>query len=246
MKELAVIIPIYKEKMSINEERSVKRTFEMLRGYDICFVIPNDLDMTEYKKFGDYKIEKFKKNFFVNTDTYSRLLLSAGFYERFREYKYMLIAQTDTYILHGNTKALKEMMNYGYDYIGAPWNPEYELYPIMGKGLSVIRKFLTPQKCTVGNGGFSLRRIDTTIRLLKKKWLISKLWTYPEDIFFGYYGSNGKSFYRNAPMEVAEQFALEKDAESKLKNGEIPFALHAWEKWLGNYDILQKYIVKEH
>lgn len=228
---------------SVNEKRSIRRTVEVLNCYDLCFVVPQTMDLSDYKEFAQCTVKRFPDKFFRNLDSYSRLMLSTNFYSRFIEYKYMLIAQPDTYILRNDLKYLERIMDYGYDYIGAPWKPGNQLYPLMSKGMTLVRKICKPSFSVVGNGGFCLRKIEPTIRLLKKKYWISRIWKYPEDYFFGYYGSNEKSFYKNAPVEIARKFALEKGAKEEIEKGNIPFALHAWEKWTGDWDFIQQYII---
>ena len=203
------------------------------------------MDKSYYKKWQECKWAEFNKKYFKSVKTYSRLLLDTKFYKYFIEYEFMLILQSDAVILEHNDVTLKHMMSLPYDYIGAPWTEGYDLYPFMGFGMTFFRKIFNPQKCYVGNGGLCLRRIDNTIKLINKKKFISKFWRYPEDFFFGYYGTNNVSFYKNAPVDIAKRFALEKGSLSELSNGANTFGIHAWELWLGNFEILKQYLKTE-
>lgn len=242
MKQLVVVIPLYKEILKQNEIVSVERTLEILDEYDICFVAPKSMNMKFYEKYVDAKVIRFPDKYFKSTDTYSKMLLRTDFYKKFAEYEYMLIAQTDTMILKRDRTVLDRIMKMDYDYVGAVWEPAYELYPLMTYGMSIVRRILKAKKCYIGNGGFCLRKINTTIRLLNDKRFASMTWKYPEDLFFGYYGSNDVSFYKNAPIEIANQLTMEKTALKELENGNKPFAVHAWELWIGEFSKIKQFM----
>ena len=84
----------------------------------------------------------------------------------------------------------------------------------------------------VGNGGFSLRKISSTKRLIKCYSLYIKLfWRLNEDLFFSLHGSKHNG-YSACPFSVASQFALETNMDSEISRGNTPYAIHAWEKHL--------------
>jgi hypothetical protein len=97
------------------------------------------------------KANFFEEFFFRGTDGYNKLLLSKKFYSRFANYEYMLICQTDSFVF-------KDELQYwcakGYDYIGAPW--------FEGWGDSTDES----QFVGVGNGGFSLKKTSSHLRVL--------------------------------------------------------------------------------
>ena len=90
---------------------------------------------------------------FKSTDTYNRLMLNPSFYEQLGEFEYVCILQLDVFLLHDD---FDFWINQPFNYIGAPW--------FEGWG---------NQRSTVitgaGNGGFSLRHITNTIRLLRTR-----------------------------------------------------------------------------
>jgi hypothetical protein len=77
---------------------------------------------------------------------YNNLMTDPRFYRLFRDYEYILIFQTDSLIFPFSPFAIEDFM--GWDYVGAPW-------------------IHIPQSCG-GNGGLSLRKTETMIRLLTK------------------------------------------------------------------------------
>ena len=119
-----------------------------------------------------------------------------------------------------------------YDYYGAPWpNGPFD-------GQFGIREYIksifvpSPQGLLVGNGGFSLRRISTTKKLVfNHAFFIKYFWRLNEDIFFSLHGRNGKD-YSSCPYNIASQFSLETNMDYEISNGNIPYAIHAWAKYL--------------
>ncbi|MBP5515592.1 MAG: hypothetical protein J6X86_01460 [Bacteroidales bacterium] len=79
-------------------------------------------------------------------------MLDKHFYQRFAEYEYMLVYQLDAWVFRDE---LDDWCNKGYDYIGAPWIEKDENGNIELAG--------------VGNGGFSLRRIQHFIDVLSHR-----------------------------------------------------------------------------
>lgn len=150
-----VIIPVYKDRLDPMEFTSLSQCLKILGKYSICLIGPKSLDLTIYKQlFSSYGcplcIEYFDSEYFSSVTGYNKLLLSKSFYERFAKWKYMLIYQLDAYVF-------KDELDYwcskGYDYIGAPW---------LKLNGSLDYK-------NSGNGGFSLRKIDTFISLFSHK-----------------------------------------------------------------------------
>jgi hypothetical protein len=65
----------------------------------IVFVQPEGLE-NDYitKKYSNISVESFPKRYFENIEGYNELLLSASFYERFLDTKYILIYQLDAFV----------------------------------------------------------------------------------------------------------------------------------------------------
>lgn len=238
-KQVCVVIPIYKDKISRYEKLSIDLIEKRLFCYDIYFITHRKLSLEEYKQYKNIKIVYFPKRYFLNTTTYSRLLLKESFYKKFLGYKYMLIVQNDTLIL-GDAGILKGIMKKNFDFWGASWEKpveicSFEIEKNLKKKINNIcpiwlqkQIFKNPRKCYVGNGGLSLRNINKTIKLLREKRLYAKIWLDNEDKFFAYHGLFNHVGYRIAPENLVDQFSL----ESRIRYLEDikPFGLHGWDR----------------
>lgn len=240
-KNLCVVIPIYKNDPTEVELLSIKRTGEVFGGKNVFFVSHPNIKKEKYAAFKKICWIYFEEKYFRSTLTYSKLLLSDRFYRKFKNYKYMLIVQTDAYIL-GNTCQLKQIINKNYDYWGAPWRNAYLLHPIemvyekTATGvlsIGIIKKALIKREreCWVGNGGLSLRNIPKTRVLLFTKCIYVHFWDAAEDAFFAYHGRKNLIGFKVAPKDEAKRFALEQTAKAVMRKGIRPFGLHAWQKW---------------
>jgi len=161
-----VVIPVYKTDLDQFELISLKACCIVLGAkHDICLVTHASLCLAAYTKIAEecgiqLKMEFFEPAYFKNIHGYNKLLLSSGFYTHFSEYDYMLVCQLDSYVFRDE---LDDWCSKGYDYIGAPLFPHS---PCKDENLIGVM---------VGNGGFSLRRIDAFIRILNRKLSFGEL-----------------------------------------------------------------------
>lgn len=144
-KRVAVVVPAYKEQMSADESVSVRHLRHFLGGYDKYLVSPDKLNFS----LEGFEVKRFSHEFFYNPLTYSALLLSRDFYQTFNEYEFILIYQLDALVF---SDQLLEWCERGWDYIGAPW--------IKCKDVDFL------EESRVGNGGFSLRRVESFLRVI--------------------------------------------------------------------------------
>lgn len=157
LNKCVVTIPIYKAKPSKGEEASFRQGLTVLRNYDIVVYTYPELDLSAYESIAAetgkaYRTEYFDHSSFTSVRSYNRLCLDRAFYERFAQYEYLLIYQLDAWVFRDE---LQEWSDKGYDYIGAPlFEPE---------GAYFNDKFIG-----IGNGGFSLRRIQYCLDKLDK------------------------------------------------------------------------------
>jgi hypothetical protein len=146
-----IVVPIYKSTLSDDEQFSLSTIRKNLIRFGICFVSPASLDLAGVIQEGE-TAERFPDFYFSGIDGYNNLLKSSEFYERFTNFRHLLICQLDCLVLSDN---LEQWISKGFDYIGAPW--------------------FKPQKTPkdglwrVGNGGFSLRNIEAHLRVLRSK-----------------------------------------------------------------------------
>jgi hypothetical protein len=231
MNKLAIIgIPIYKKQLNELEKISLQQVCKILYKYPIVFIAADSLDFDYGIEYHRFRVERFPEKYFQNTSSYSQLLLSEMFYQRFLKYKFLLIYQLDAFVF---SDQLEKFCLMNYDYIGAP----------MGY-VSHMKKW----EGWIGNGGFSLRKINTIIRLLKdtkdmlNKYEEKNLWKRLEDQFFSFCGRNRICNFKSAPVKDALRFSFDSDAKRCYyrNHKELPFGCHAWYK--NDYEFYLQFI----
>lgn len=220
--EIAVVIPYYCKNLSETEKISLKQCLKILSEYPIVLVIPNSMEepICPYK---EVIYERVPDEWLQSVASYNQMMLSTEFYKRFERYEYILIYQLDAFVF---SDQLNIFCQYEFDYIGAPWL----------KGVKYYKDF---SRCVwnVGNGGLSLRRVKTFIRILNTKKLENS--NVIEDVFWA--SCEGENF-NVAPINIALKFAFECDVQEcyALNGRKLPFGCHAWEKY--DYDFWKPYI----
>ena len=238
-KRCVVLIPVYKDLLDEDELFSVQSSLKHLNDFEVLFIGPKKLNVNYYScEFPQVGFKLFENEFFANINGYNKLLTSESFYRCFKEYEYMLILQTDAIILKNE---LMKWVDFRYDYIGAPWPKGFSL-PIISNKFPLKNGVL----CTafVGNGGLSLRNIDSSIRLLQEFPDLSLIWQntgHAEDLFFAFLGTLS-DFFKIPNFKVAARFSHDIDPEylSAIIDNDYPFGVHAWSKynrefWVNHY-----------
>ncbi len=151
-----IVIPVYKPDLTANESASLKQLLSVVPTHKIIFMCSKSFDLKNYisiiKLFDHIQIgiERFSGYYFSSVSSYNKLLLSANFYKRFTSYKFILLYQLDAWIF-------KDELDYwceqDYDYIGAPW-------------FEGFKNDEEKQFIGAGNGGFSLRKVKSHIKVL--------------------------------------------------------------------------------
>ena len=159
MKEVAIVIPVYKEYMDRYEEISFHRALEVFSAYPVFLVGPKGISGRNYHKLKKLDIFYFDDKYFKGISGYNRLMLSLDFYETFLDYNYILIYQLDAFVFDNN---IMDWCLLGYDYIGAPWlntNANCSLSVIKNIPFSKIHSMLLLglQKIAKIRGNYSLR-----------------------------------------------------------------------------------------
>jgi hypothetical protein len=249
-KELvAVVIPIYKTSLSHYERISLSQCIKVLSNYSIIFISPPNLPVDQELNniLKNYHLETFSQEYFLSISGYNRLLLSNEFYERFINYKYILIHQLDAFVFYDD---LTYWCNLNIDYIGAPWlNPAWVDSGCFRSGWYYrISKRLgrpyNPNIAKTGNGGFSLRRVRS--HLLALYLLKSKIhcWTPNEDGFWSVYVFGYLPFFKVPPYQISIKFAFEVDPKVcyQVNDNNLPFGCHAW--WTYDLNFWRPFISK--
>lgn len=225
-----ITVPIFRSELDVFEEVSIRQLHKILGKYDIVFVTPESLEFDFRRFIPEYRVETFDDYFFQSAGTYSELLLTQLFYERFLEYQWMLIYQLDAFVF---SDRLDEFASNSYDYIGAP---------VVGALFEEMGSF-------VGNGGLSLRKIDRVISVLNshgdiaRKGRLAAKFRNAEDAFYAYCGGRKDIDFNIADLYVAERFSVEFNIDhgiDKAMEGILPFGTHYWYK--NDYDKWKKII----
>lgn len=212
-KKVAVVIPMYSETLKKQEVIALKQAQRIFDKYDIAVISSNEIPVEEKNIT---RIERFDADFFTSVNAYNRLMLSPDFYRRFENYEYILIYQLDAFVFSDQLLRFCEM---GYDYIGAPWL--YGMFNYVDASHYLWY---------VGNGGLSLRKVTSFIRVLEDRKPLQGEQIKNEDLFFS---SIVDENFRIAPKEVALQFSFERQVQKcfQLNHNQLPFGCHAWERY---------------
>jgi len=146
---VAIIVPAPPgERLTEDENISLRHLEHFLGRYDRYLVAPkvHPLELPGFNPM------RFDSKFFGSTEAHTRLMLSDTFYRAFAEYEFILIYHLDALVFSDD---LQYWCSQGLDYVGAPWltdhrNPE--------RGFKLV-----------GNGGFSLRRVEAFRGVLGSK-----------------------------------------------------------------------------
>lgn len=171
-------------------------------------------------------------------------MLDPSFYDYYADYDYMLICQPDAYVFRDE---LQEWVNKGYHYVGASWIPtEFYWKRTWGVLRQRVRRLFkldyaeVPQYFkyfAVGNGGFSLRHIQTIRQIaVDDAPIISKANCF-EDFYIGVVAPNTHPKLRIPHWKEALKFSFEQSLEHcyRLNNHQLPFGCHYWNR-PKNYD----------
>lgn len=208
-----IVVPVYKNGLSIDEEKSLIQLKNILGKHDVVLAGPKTLNEEKYKIiYGEsLNIWKIEDSWFESYKSYGFLCNSTFFYQHFKNlgYEYMLIYQLDAWVF---SDELDYWCEKGYDYIGAPF---------------FVRGFMENNKY-VGNGGFSLRKLDSMINYINVNG--PKPPHYGGDD--GYFVMNYGNMLNFPTKEIASDFSLEvfptEQFQGKTK---LPFGCHAYKKY---------------
>lgn len=227
-----IVVPIYKAELDYDEFHSVSQLFKILspEKYDIVAIGPMSLDISYYDEqfnFKDYY--QFYDEYFKNYPRgYNKLMLSKGFYECFAEYDFMLIYQPDCWVFRDE---LMEWCDKDYVYIGAP-------------NFFIFDNFWLSSCTSVGNGGFSLRKISWFIEACDKyeeqcdyltNWQNTM---YGEDKLIDRLAYKGIKIDGKVPsfLECAKfSFEIQPHMLYNMIDFTLPFGCHAYNKVMDKY-----------
>lgn len=230
-KRVAIVVPLSaRTELTPDEEVSLRHLRHYLGHYDKFMIAPPGIDVPHR----DFTVKHFDSAFFGSVRNHMNLLVSPVFYKAFREYEYMLIYHLDALVF---SDRLDAWCDRGYDYVAPPWirypGAPYEGLPIENK---------------VGNGGFSLRKIERMLRVLRGVRRPRLTRTYLrrllrrgkkfehrryEDIFWALHARDFVPDFRVPSLETALEFGFECNPRLCFEKtgGRMPFGCHAWPKY---------------
>ena len=147
---VAIVVPLpLRTELLPEEEVSMRHLRHYLGAYDKYLVAPPGHVVAR----DGFQMVTFPRVFFGSVAAHNRLLLSPSFYRAFRRYEYILIHHLDSLVF---SDQLTRWCGAGWDYIGAPWLPCED----------------TPwvSEPRVGNGGFTLMRVQSAIEVLHRRY----------------------------------------------------------------------------
>lgn len=227
--QFKIVIPVYKSELSYNEKISFKSILKFYEPSDISLAIPENLVVCDDLK--DIEQQKFDESFFKSVMSYNKLMLSKSLYQRYVDFDFILIHQLDAFMF---SKDLEYWCKQGYDYIGAPWLKSNN--PLNSLLKSKKLKARQPIFFKVGNGGFSLRKVETFLKFYdKNESVISQYENHAlygiEDVFWSLIAPEYIEFKIPGYKEAA-RFCLDRKPKMgmRLTNGKLPFGCHGFEK----------------
>ena len=239
-----VVVPLYTTELPALERMALARNLRVLRRHPVAIACPAGLDLAP---LGDAlgpatpAIEHFPDACFDGVQGYNRMMLSEAFYARFEGYRHLLVCQTDAFVF---ADRLATWCAHDYDYIGAPWiaSPRTRLNRALFRFNNLFRRRRKQDDYLfkVGNGGFSLRRVDTLLRIVREqREHIDHLLANPgdddhhvEDRYFSLVAPTLLPGMRIPDYRAALDFCMDRRPAlaMRLNQGRLPFACHGFNK----------------
>lgn len=196
-------------------------------NYPIYYFINNDSNFIEEIEYEGYikngcRIEIIKIPPINSLDEYTNFCVKDLYNFIPKDYKYVVHLQPDAMLLKSGWEEV--ILNKNWAYIGSPWqhSPAIEYQDNNGNW----RDFMNPVR--VGNGGFSIRRLDfcraasncyKDLRIREKYAPNNKI--PPEDLFFSVLA------YPDVPtIQEANKFCCDPLTPEIFNSSNIPFGFH--------------------
>lgn len=234
--KVIVVIPIYKKSLEEDEAFSLTTCLRLLSGYDLVFVGPKSLEGIVPHVYGENRFLGFDESFFEGIAGYNKLMLSSKFYEKFRSYDYILIYQLDALVFQD---CLDKWLYSNIDYVGAPWTDFEKINKVRDSimssryfGVRTLKKFfLSGNRISyAGNGGLSLRKVDSFLHISKKYKFFIDNWNMNEDFFWSIFVPMLEKKFIIPDYDSCKYFSVENTPEKLFEGIEKHFGCHAWNK----------------
>ncbi|MDC3376488.1 hypothetical protein OAV85_00610 [Candidatus Nanopelagicales bacterium] len=152
---VVVVTPVWRPGLSDDELIRLRITERASQSWQRVILHPEGMPIeTIQQQLPSWTYQSCEPHRLSSVQSYSSWLLQSDFYERFRAFEFMLIAQLDSVLLRQPPSSA-----FDYDFLGAPWDPPWRV-TIVGGQMRIIRAFgrMWGKKLIVGNGGLSIRR----------------------------------------------------------------------------------------
>jgi hypothetical protein len=158
--QVVILIIAHKQHLTGSEQKSLKQCHDILGKYPIHLICPQGLDTGIYQSVcPEVSIDHIDPKWQSNYGMFNRLKISSFLYDRYSKYKFILFYELDAWVFKDE---LTEWCDKNYDYIGAPWFEGWDV----PKSTDIVG---------VGNGGFSLRNVESALRINKRIARIKQL-----------------------------------------------------------------------
>lgn len=211
-KTVAFVIITHKNILNEFEVISLKSILEVFgEKRDIFVAMPKSVDEKYYTTLG-VKAVKFDDIWFSSYRKYNELCLQKVFYDKFIDYRYILLYQLDGFVFYDN---IDYFCNLEYDYIAAPW--KYGNFWYRSQYETVWY---------VGCGGVSLRKVSSFLEFITDEEVKKQAKYEQEDMVISSAGNKLKI----APVNIAEQFCISEYFDESYEK--LPMMLH----WFDHMD----------
>lgn len=157
---LAVLVPTHLERLDEELTATLLHNAAQLKGYKLEVIMPETCSPKWYEAlFAEHGIDGavrlVRAEYFGSPAAVNKMGTDPAFYQIYKEFDYVLICHLDAWVFRGDR--LTYWMDKGYDFVGAPlFLPENDRVHFL--------KRMAPFGC---NGGLSLRRVASCIRVLE-------------------------------------------------------------------------------
>jgi hypothetical protein len=149
-KLVAIVVPLsLRSELTSDEQISMRHLLHFLGDYDKYLIAPRGLRVQS----DGFRVKRFSRKFFGSSVAHNRLTYARSFYQAFADYKFIFFYHLDSLVF---SNQLLQWCASDLDYIGAPW----------------LQCADTPwvQQPRVGNGGFTLIRVEAALKVLHNRF----------------------------------------------------------------------------
>lgn len=152
-REVVVLLFVHNADLEWHEEIALRQCCRVLGRHPIRFVCPKGLDVAAYRRIAPaVQFDFIPPCWLADYRSYNRLKIEPFLYRRYAAFDYILTYELDAFVFSDD---LLQWCRQGWDYVGAPWFDGYHSAPPDARPAGV------------GNSGFSLRRTQSMLRVLR-------------------------------------------------------------------------------